>query len=330
MIKKMQHQITMFKFKTGLIFLIAASLFLFEFCTLKNNDQRVANSTFEVINFDATYNFMSGKEKVKTIGLDYENALKGFVIPSINQVDEGFFKLRFELKNVSQANQKFYYKIYYENISYKFNEFDTISKSEHILAHENFYGSWENTDITFRQVNGELSSGSLITVEDSFRIVGNPRNELRYFSDGKNDRWKRNPRVGNYQIKLVVCTEKDLKQIPDEVQNISHKKNDKFANPFYYYAHGDGKKLKETLVVNDPVLLNVYAKPDLGSGIYINENSFGNENFDKSYFCKTCGIAPFGKGSMPDGTQMRAINARCLDNVDVKQFPVTEYDGKSL
>ncbi len=61
----------------------------------------------------------------------------------------------------------------------------------------------------------------------------------------------------------------------------------------------------------------------------LTDYQFGKKSIHH-YFCKTCGIAPFGKGSMPDGTQMRAINARCLDNVDVKQFPVTEYDGKSL
>jgi hypothetical protein len=279
----------MFKLNRIKFLLFVTAFFLFEFCSTKKEKQRVVNSTFEIINFDATSNFQSNETKVKTIALDYKNAMKGFVIPSANQVAEGFFKFKFELKNVSNINQKFYYKIYYENISYKFNEFDSILKSEHELAQENFYGSWENTDLAFREAKSELASGSLIAIEDSFRIVGNPRNEMRYFSEGKNDRWKRNPRVGNYQLKLVVCTASDLKQIPLETQNISLKKNEKFLNPFYYYTYGSGKKLKETLVINDPVILNVYAKPDLGSGIYINESSFGGENIDKSYFCSTCG-----------------------------------------
>lgn len=279
----------MFKLNRVIFLLLITAFFLFEFCSTKKEKQRVVNSTFEIINFDATSNFQSKETKIKTIALDYKNAMKGFVIPSANQVAEGFFKFKFELKNVSNINQKFYYKIYYENISYKFNEFDSILKSEHELAQENFYGSWENTDLAFREVKSELASGSLIAIEDSFRIVGNPRNEMRYFSEGKNDRWKRNPRVGNYQLKLVVCTASDLKQIPLEIQNISLKKNEKFLNPFYYYTYGSGKKLNETLVINDPVILNVYAKPDLGSGIYINESSFGGENIDKSYFCSTCG-----------------------------------------
>ena len=279
----------MFKLNRVIFLLLITAFFLFEYCSTKKEKQRVVNSTFEIINFDATSNFQTKETKIKIIALDYKNAMKGFVIPSANQVAEGFFKFKFELKNVSNIKQKFYYKIYYENISYKFNEFDSILKSEHELAQENFYGSWENTDLAFREVKSELASGSLIAIEDSFRIVGNPRNEMRYFSEGKNDRWKRNPRVGNYQLKLVVCTASDLKQIPLEIQNISLKKNEKFLNPFYYYTYGSGKKLKETLVINDPVILNVYAKPDLGSGIYINESSFGGENIDKSYFCSTCG-----------------------------------------
>lgn len=48
------------------------------------------------------------------------------------------------------------------------------------------------------------------------------------------------------------------------------------------------------------------------------------------HFCKVCGVGPFGRGAMPDGTQMRAINVRCLDDVDIAQFPVIPFDGKSL
>jgi hypothetical protein len=279
----------MFKLNRIKFLLFVTVFFLFEFCSTKKEKQRVVNSTFEIINFDATSNFQSNETKVKTIALDYKNAMKGFLIPSANQVAEGFFKFKFELKNVSSSTQKFYYKIYYENISYKFNEFDSISKLEHELAQENFYGSWENTDLSYREVKSELTSGSLIAIEDSFRIVGNPRNEMRYFSEGKNDRWKRNPRVGNYQLKLVVCTASDLKQIPIEIQNISLKKNERFLNPFYYFNYGLGKKLKETLVINDPVFLNVYAKPDLGSGIFIKSDALGTDKYDKSYFCNTCG-----------------------------------------
>jgi hypothetical protein len=47
-------------------------------------------------------------------------------------------------------------------------------------------------------------------------------------------------------------------------------------------------------------------------------------------FCATCGVRAFGRGTGPDGNEMCAINARCLDDVDVGALPVTNFDGKSL
>lgn len=47
-------------------------------------------------------------------------------------------------------------------------------------------------------------------------------------------------------------------------------------------------------------------------------------------FCKTCGIRSFGTGTGPDGTEMIAINIRCLEGVDVEGLQVTKFDGKSL
>ena len=47
-------------------------------------------------------------------------------------------------------------------------------------------------------------------------------------------------------------------------------------------------------------------------------------------FCRVCGITSFGAGAMPDGTQMRAINVRCLDDVDLDALQVKKVDGKSL
>lgn len=47
-------------------------------------------------------------------------------------------------------------------------------------------------------------------------------------------------------------------------------------------------------------------------------------------FCKTCGILPFANANDKEGKPTYAINARCLDGVDVKKFPVHEYDGASV
>lgn len=45
-------------------------------------------------------------------------------------------------------------------------------------------------------------------------------------------------------------------------------------------------------------------------------------------FCSTCGILPFGKGSMPDGTKMIAVNVRCLDNFDINTLNIQMVNGK--
>jgi hypothetical protein len=46
-------------------------------------------------------------------------------------------------------------------------------------------------------------------------------------------------------------------------------------------------------------------------------------------FCKTCGCAPFGEGTAPDGKRMVAVNLRCAD-VDTAKIKITEFDGASL
>jgi hypothetical protein len=56
---------------------------------------------------------------------------------------------------------------------------------------------------------------------------------------------------------------------------------------------------------------------------------FGAERI-QHHFCPTCGIAPFGEGIDPKGNEMAAINARCLDDVDLDGLPVKKFDGASL
>lgn len=46
-------------------------------------------------------------------------------------------------------------------------------------------------------------------------------------------------------------------------------------------------------------------------------------------FCKTCGVQSFGRGVGPDGSEMTAINVRCLDDVDVFALKPHPFDGKS-
>lgn len=46
-------------------------------------------------------------------------------------------------------------------------------------------------------------------------------------------------------------------------------------------------------------------------------------------FCKVCGIKSFAAGSGKDGVERRAINVRCLDDVDLQTIPTRHVDGRS-
>lgn len=46
-------------------------------------------------------------------------------------------------------------------------------------------------------------------------------------------------------------------------------------------------------------------------------------------FCSTCGIHSFSHGTSPDGKDMRAINLRCLDDIDLESLTFQKIDGRS-
>jgi len=54
-----------------------------------------------------------------------------------------------------------------------------------------------------------------------------------------------------------------------------------------------------------------------------------NRNVIDHMFCSVCGIKPFANGTDPSGNDMRAINVRCLDDVDPGEIPTQAVDGKS-
>jgi hypothetical protein len=228
----------------------------------------------------------------KSIILDQAGSIEsGFIMPTINQIKEGQFEFEFSIMNTSNSAKKFFYKIYYQNESYKFPEQDQIdSTKQNFYAGENFYGSWEDLSTTFAET-GEIPADKVFhKITDKFRIVGNPRNEQRFFSEKGNDRWKRNPRVGNYSFLLVVATEDNIKQrnIPEYIQNIGLMNNGSFINPYFYFLFGEGKALRNTIVQKYPYHLKVIFKPDPGAGIYVKPMFFKAETSGK-YFCKTCG-----------------------------------------
>lgn len=65
------------------------------------------------------------------------------------------------------------------------------------------------------------------------------------------------------------------------------------------------------------------------------EESLGTYTFGRGRiqhrFCPKCGVAPFGEGKDPStGEAKAAVNARCLDDVDIAKLKVLPFDGRSL
>ena len=98
-----------------------------------------------------------------------EAVSKGIEIPTKRQTHSGYFNLSFQFNG--DKDKKYFYKIYYRNESYKFPEGDTAYNP---LAEENFYGSWEDCSVGFKPLTFGITT-------DSIRIIGNPRDEKKYY-----------------------------------------------------------------------------------------------------------------------------------------------------
>lgn len=268
------------------------------------------------INFNPMSNFLD--EKIVALDMDLRNVVnEGIVIPSDSQCDEPGFAFTFNAKKGQ------YYKIYYQNESYKFGDNDSLSN-------ENFYGSWEDVSVGFKKVE---ESGM---VTDYLRIVGNPRDEKKYYgadltknnfnkesvdnvirsikntpewfasvkekavnngndldeqlyldaiwiiNDNKNrgdvnNRFKRNPRVGEYSFMLVVCDEDALNQIPDYIKNISlTDENGAYVNPYSYFSKNKNKEI-EVVVSDKRLKTRAVITPEYG--VFLDETQIKTNDY---------------------------------------------------
>ena len=280
-----------------------------------------------------------------------EAVLDGISIPSKAQCASGFFILSFEIINKSDKPKAFYYKIFYQNESYKFNEYILIGGNIEYnkLSANNFYGSWENSIDSFHVTSVIPNDNNYHVVTDSFRIIGNPRDEEKYFgvatsnpriskellnetilvirNDAEwfdkikekaktnnitideqlykdamwvindnlqygniNNRWKRNPRVGDYSFLLALTSECNYGNISGTIKSIGKTKDDNFINPYYELLYNNKLLEKEPLtVIKAKYVLRTKTKFNLGSGIYINETKFIEKKIDSSFYSKNCG-----------------------------------------
>ncbi len=239
--------------------------------------------------FTALTNWPVNDTGVAVIAMDYTDALdSGFVVPSARQVAEGRFTFRFTLRDTTGTGARFHYKLYYLNDSYKFTHTAPDGKQHH-LAHENFYGSWEDAGEGFRLSPPASREG--ITVTDAFRIRGDPRDQPEHRDDrGRPARWSRNPRVGEYVLMLVVVPETDFARTPPaaEVQDIRRTLEGRHMDPFWYWISGPGARLNGAEVRIASQRLKVEARPPLGAGIHVRPEHAG----DRSAFSAVCGNDP--------------------------------------
>ena len=55
-----------------------------------------------------------------------------------------------------------------------------------------------------------------------------------------------------------------------------------------------------------------------------------NKHVIEHRFCPTCGVQPFSYGRMPDGTEMAAVNARCLEDFDLDGVERKQVNGREF
>ncbi|NSX03672.1 GFA family protein [Cupriavidus gilardii] len=48
------------------------------------------------------------------------------------------------------------------------------------------------------------------------------------------------------------------------------------------------------------------------------------------HFCPVCGCGPFGEAIDPKGQPTAAVNARCLEGIDLDKLKVIPFDGRRL
>ncbi|MCC7231590.1 MAG: hypothetical protein IT242_01495 [Bacteroidia bacterium] len=281
---------------------------IFIFCVViisacKQDSEKFSETElFSIAGFHGMTNWpQEMNDSVKVIELDYFNTVQtGFDIPGSRQTASGYFTFSFKIKNKSSNPVRFRYKIYYQNESYKFFEFDSLKKKENEFDRENFYGSWSDSLITFRMTEEIPADGEYYTVYDSLKITGNPRFEEKYYNGPVNGRWKRNPRVGLYSFLLAVerMSDNNRSSIPDYIRSVSQKDGGHYVNPYYYFLYGPGRTSADVLTLFSAEKLKVIAHPDLGAGIFINGGHFPYDTIQK-YATPRCGCDSFSYKNAP-------------------------------
>jgi hypothetical protein len=55
-----------------------------------------------------------------------------------------------------------------------------------------------------------------------------------------------------------------------------------------------------------------------------------NKHAIRHRFCAACGIHTFGEATDPKGNKMAAVNARCLEGVDLESLTLKHFNGRAI
>lgn len=157
-------------------------------------------SDFDVTNFDPILNV---EDPIELITKNTGDLLTSGVVLPVSEKDD-HFRFTFEVKNNTRQARQYFYKLFYQNKTYQYPVAEK-SALNGILEYnpksgQNFYGSWKEVEIGFKSTSVVHQRGETLSVEDSFQIVGNPRNEELYFFN-----------------KVLPPTEKQLQDQIDEI-----------------------------------------------------------------------------------------------------------------
>ena len=61
----------------------------------------------------------------------------------------------------------------------------------------------------------------------------------------------------------------------------------------------------------------------------LTDYKFGRMNINHK-FCSTCGVKSFATGKRRDGSDVVAVNVRCLENIELEKVPTKQVDGRSV
>jgi len=126
------------------------------------------------------------------------------------------------------------------------------------------------------------------SVEEQLRLDAiytiNEKNKNRKI----NIRSRRNPRVGEYKLYLLVYEDNAKPFIPSEVIHINKSGNTGYVNPLYFIKNSIKKPLEGVIALQFNESLVVKSTPDLGNGIYIDKKEFIEEKVSSQFFNKQC------------------------------------------